>query len=199
MTNIYSKIITPYNSKNEYIMINEKIFLNKITKNYRFPYNFSIIENTLTINDNSLKNIIYLIDDLNSGIYLETKIIGLLKYTDKDKNLIQYIISVPQESKINNILNLPSYLFDNTKNFIKYFYKGSKIKVFSREEGIELYNDCVNRYNYKNKEIEKKNKKNRRQKIINIISKFFKKKNTNIKLSPSGSEENILSSGSEKI
>jgi len=192
-----SIIVSPYNSRVEYIFQNGKIYYHKtLKKKLRFPFNFGVFPNTLGPDKKILKNIIYFKEMIPQWTYINTKIIGAIKFQD-DKNIYhEKIISVPLDHPEENIIDIEHFCLEEIKLFIIQYYKVEGIKIkfdrfVDKNEGEKIYNYACSRYNVKkaleNTEIQKKEKKN----LFKQFSNFFKKnkRNSNSIISDNSSDK----------
>ena len=74
--NIENIIVTPYKSNVKYHYENKKIFYSKAIWDLTFPYNTGVFEETISISNKNLKNLILLKVPLQSGTYIKINIIG---------------------------------------------------------------------------------------------------------------------------
>ena len=146
-----SFIITPYNSNIKYkYSSGEIIFKEVLPESLKFPYNLSILKNTLSITNNPLKNIILFKHSLHPGTYIETKIIGGFTYTDKD-GIHQRLISVHISDERCDIITVKSFILDEIKFFLTSCCYLTKNKIafgnfINRDSAIDIYNNSKIRY-----------------------------------------------------
>ena len=149
--NIENIIVTPYQSKVKYYYIDKKIYYSKLIYDLTIPYNSGVFEETLSISNKPLKNLVLLRTPLQTGTYIKINIIGGLTYTSK--NGIHYrMISVPYNCKeITDIRYVKSIYLDEIKLFISSYnsIKDCKIRMgdfINKEKSIKTYKESKIRY-----------------------------------------------------
>lgn len=192
---VTSIILSPYNTTIEYEYDYENkniIYKNELPNNIRYPFCYSLVLNTLTSNNKSLKNLILLHYDTYPGIIIKTKIIGTL-LIEVDKLLFkEYVLSIPYNiKKINNIYDIKNTLLEDIKIFFKKYYENIdmkvKIKNFDdKNRGYELYNS----YNKKFIDKKKNNILKKKHYLKKFLIKIFKK-NINNKIQNESGDESI--------
>ena len=175
--NIDIIIETPKGShiKYKYDPIKQAIFCDKIlhTSPVQYPYNFGVIPNTLSGNDNPLETIILMDDSLLQGTFISCKFLGYLNTRDEiGKTPIMIMCPSnkihPKYTQFIDINNSISVSKTNSREMIRHFVyermqmeenKTLKLSEFyGKYDAIQVYIEALTKYSNKQKKISNKNK-----------------------------------------
>ncbi len=160
-----SIVITPHDSPIEYKYENGSVYYKEcFGDNHRMVFNMGIMENTLDNNNDYLKNLILVRQQMFPGIKIRVQVIGCITYdfviNDVEKRR-EILLSMPEGHEIENIMNVKNIILENLKTYFKMLaiVKNKKIKNF-KFSGLRLANNIYStshgRYNaYKYREKQK--------------------------------------------
>lgn len=179
---VESIITTPYECKVEYKYEDEKIQYSKnLPNSLKPPFNCSIIPDAIASNFESLKNFIVLKEALHPGVYIKTKIIGALKYSDSKDIYHEKILSVPYNFTENDITEISNFDIQLIKSYIIHYHNimlNERIRFsgfLSRDDAVEIYKVSSMRY----KAIQKQKNEEKKNNVFRHFMKFIKRKKKN--------------------
>ena len=120
------------------------------------PVNYGFIPGTLDEDGDELDTLILTNDPLATGIYLEARVVGVLKFED-DGEVDDKIICVPADDRnTDNAISSIDVLHDRWKQKIEHHFthykdlkKPDSTKVLGwgeAAEAVEIVNQCIERY-----------------------------------------------------
>lgn len=152
----------PYGSKNKYekdeksgrIKLDRVIYSTNV-----YPAEYGILENTLALDNDPLDILILSNEKTYPGCVVPARILGYLDMIDNgypDYKLISVVDVDPRFNEIKSLKDLPDFTLREIKNFFENYKVLQNIEVIvgeyhSKEEALELIEECQNRYIKENK------------------------------------------------
>jgi inorganic pyrophosphatase len=167
-----TKIITPYGSNIQYSYENNEIYY--VRKfDFKFPFHYTIFPNTLDKSNRQLNGILLFKENINQGVNIKVKIIGVFKYIDDNNFLQTYILTIPHDDLKNNIFDIDNFYLEEIKFFFKNIYKIDKKKI--KIIGFDKISDATDLYEFAitNYQIKQSGKKlSKKQKLFSFFNRI---------------------------
>lgn len=151
----------PYGSKNKYEQdeTSGRIKLDRVIYSTNvYPAEYGILENTLALDKDPLDILILSNEKTYPGCVVPARILGYLDMIDNgypDYKLISVVDVDPRFNEIQNLNDLPNFTLREIKNFFENYKILQNVEVnvgdyHSKEEALELIEECQNRYKKEN-------------------------------------------------